>query len=147
MNIVGYYVTKGSVPCAFQNATGSYRGGLLVPVNGLIKPSPAPLPATAFFNKLRDARRAMNRSRHMAESVKTSAPWLSDVLRKQVPSYFDGEPFAIWPLGKQLAGLPAEPKPKDSAIEKFKGGVDTALKPKGKKTGPGRARQNPSSKK
>ena len=110
MKIVGYYVTKGGVPCAFQNITGSYRAGLLVPVCDLVKAS-GPLPAAAFFNKQRDARRAMNRSQAAAEALPGSL--VEDWARKHVPSYFVNTPFAIWPLAKQLAGLPAAPKQKE----------------------------------
>jgi hypothetical protein len=106
MKIVGYYVTKGGVPCAFTNITGSYRGGLLVPVSDLVTRSRT-LPAAAFFNKRRDANRAMHRSQEAATKLPGSL--VEDWARKHVPSYFSKEPFAVWPLGKQLKGLPATP--------------------------------------
>lgn len=88
MKIVGYYVTKGGAPCAFRNVTGSYRAGLLVPG------TPA-----AFFNKKRDARRAVKRSEDAAAALPGSL--VEDWARKNVPSYFEKTAFEIQPLAKQ----------------------------------------------
>lgn len=113
MKIVGYYVTKGGVPCAFKNVTGSYRGGAPGSGDRPREAPPAKRPAVAFFNKPRDAARAMNRSRAASEQLPGSL--IEDWARKNVPSYFDGQPFQVWPLSKQLAGLPGAPKHKEKS--------------------------------
>lgn len=101
MKIVGYYVTKGEKPCTFKNVTGSYRSGILVPAK---REEPA-----AFFNKIRDARRAVRRSESAAKLVVGSI--VEEWAKSHSPSYFDGTPFEILPLGKQLADLPKLARP------------------------------------
>ena len=88
MKTCGYIVMKGTKPCAFKNVIGSYRAGLLVPG----EPS-------AFFGKSRDVCRAIVRSECTAARVAGSL--IEDWARKNVPSFFDGEPFAVHPLAKQ----------------------------------------------
>ncbi len=102
MKVVGYIVFKGEKPCSFKNVIGSYRAGILVPA---LSHEPV-----AFFNKLRDANRAIGRSRAAADAVVGSV--VEDFIREKHPELFDRSPFAVRPLGKQLAGLPkvAEPQ-------------------------------------
>lgn len=102
MKIIGYYVLKGGVPCAFRNIDGTKRAGILVPITDPAgKDSKGkPLPA-AFMDKPRDARRAIRRSEQCAKTLTVGENLISQWLREQIPSYYDSAAFEILPLAKQ----------------------------------------------
>lgn len=85
---IGALVTRDGAPCKLVNVSGLHRGGVLMPG--------APV---AFFLKLRDARRAIQRTQRVRDTLRTSL--VADFLRQHVPSFLDGEAFEVVTLGKQ----------------------------------------------
>lgn len=102
MKIVGYYVLKGGVPCAFRNIDGMKRAGILVPITDPAGKDKQGKPlAAAFMDKPRDARRAIRRSESCIKAITAGENLISEWMREQIPSYYDSAAFETLPLAKQ----------------------------------------------
>lgn len=99
METIGHIVTQGDLPCTLYNAAANKRGGVLVPGAPVV-----------MFTKDRDAKRAIARTRRVAESLKGS---LVDGWIALLPLQ-SGKPYEIVPVTRSHAG---EPKPKPVASE------------------------------
>lgn len=81
-----FIVTQGGRACGLYNAAKQRRGGVLIPAS-------EELPVVGFV-KRRDARRAINRTKRIAESLQGS---LVDDWIKLSP-ILSGQPYDILPL-------------------------------------------------
>jgi hypothetical protein len=89
MKVCGAIVTKGGVPCGLLNVSGLNRGGVLLPGEPV-----------AMFLKPRDARRAVARSKRVAEQIEGSL--IETWARERCPQIFDRTAaYEILPLAKQ----------------------------------------------
>lgn len=82
----GYIVVKGERPCTLVNVTGTHKGGLLMPG--------APVVAYA---KPRDARRAIDRTKRVAQALRGT---LIDSWERLQPLFSPGE-YKIEPIARQ----------------------------------------------
>jgi hypothetical protein len=83
-----YIVTRDSKPCTLVNVSGMHKGGVLIPGQPVIA-----------FGKMRDVRRAINRTERAREKLRGSL--VSEWMRQQFPSFTDGATFEIVPGGHQ----------------------------------------------
>lgn len=85
---IGAIVLRDGAACKLVNVSGLHRGGVLMPG--------VPI---AIFGKHRDARRAIDRTVRVRETLSTSL--VADWMRQHVPSFLEGSAFEIAPVGKQ----------------------------------------------
>lgn len=97
MSTIGHIITQGGKPCTLHNVAGTKRGGVIMPG--------APV---AFFGTPRDAKRALKRTRTLAENLRGS---LVDKWPLLAP-IFSAEPYEIVPVVRSHTG---EPQPKTEA--------------------------------
>lgn len=86
----GYYVTKGGALCTLTNVSGGYKGGLLLPGT-----------PTVEFLKLRDARRAIERTESAATTLRTSLVRDWDRVQALIePGVFEVQPLVRQGIAK-----------------------------------------------
>ncbi|MDF3059399.1 MAG: hypothetical protein K0R17_3614 [Rariglobus sp.] len=100
MDTIGHIVTQGGLPCTLYNAAAQKRGGVLVPGSPVV-----------FFPKYRDGKRAIDRTRRVADSLKGS---LVDGWAALQP-LLSGKPYEVVPVTRSHTG---EPKPKPATVAK-----------------------------
>ena len=85
---VGHLVLRDGLPCKLVNVSGSRKGGVLMPG----------VPVISFL-KVRDAERAIERTEQVRDSLSTSL--VAEWMRAMMPSFLNGEKFAVAPIAKQ----------------------------------------------
>jgi len=88
IKLIGCIVTQGGRPCTLINLTGGHKGGILLPGSPVVS-----------FLKHRDARRAIERTERVRDSLQGS---LIDTWDR-VQALFAGGAFEIKSLGHQEA--------------------------------------------
>lgn len=88
----GFLVMKDAQPCTIENVSGRRKGGVL-------KPRTNEAEIIAHFLKLRDARRAIQRTENCLAELRGSM--IEDWARQRAPFLFEAGKFTIQPLGRQ----------------------------------------------
>lgn len=88
----GFLVLKDSALCTIENVSGKRKGGVL-------KPATVETDVIAHFLKLRDARRAIERTKACAAALRGSM--IDEWARERAPFLFVAGTFTILPLGRQ----------------------------------------------
>ncbi len=96
----GYLVALDGRPCTIANVSGLRKGGVLFPAKeGEL---------VAMFLKVRDARRAKERTERCVAALRGSL--IEDWMRERAPALFAGGVFTVMPLGRQGATETEEKK-------------------------------------